>query len=228
MCGRYTLTLDERLLREIFDAALEGEFEPNYNICPGSEVPVILQDSSQNSSQQRRARLMRWGLIPRWAKGASVGYKMINARAETAHAKPAYKGPYQSQRCLVPADGFYEWQKHERGKTPFRITLPGAKPFAFAGLWDKCLSPEGEEILSFTILTIDASTAIRDIHNRMPVILAEDPSRDLWLDLNTPVNELKELLAPYTGELVAYRVSTLVNSPRNNFPELIKGISFAP
>lgn len=222
MCGRYTLTLDDRLLRELFgispEAAADFEYSPNYNICPGSQVPVIYSENATNVSM----RLMRWGLIPKWAKASSIGYKMINARAETVHEKPAYKVPFARQRCLVPADGFYEWQKDQGGKIPYRITLPGEAAFTFAGLWEKWFFPEGEEILSFSIVTADASDAVRAIHNRMPVILADSSSRDMWLDINTPAGKLKELLVPYAGELEFYRVSSLVNSPRNNFPELIE------
>jgi putative SOS response-associated peptidase YedK len=224
MCGRYTLTLDDRLLRELFgispEAAGDFEYSPNYNICPGSQVPVIYSENGAGVSM----RLMRWGLIPRWAKAPSIGYKMINARAETVHQKPAYKVPFARQRCLVPADGFYEWQKDNGGKIPYRITLPEETPFTFAGLWDRWISPEGERILSFSIVTVEAGEGVREIHNRMPVILADNSSRDAWLDMGTPVGELKELLTSYTGELVSYRVSTLVNSPRNNSPQLIERI----
>lgn len=225
MCGRYTLTLDDRLFRELFSPFLRGEkdfaYMPNYNICPGTEVPVIYTGTGAANVAMEK---MRWGLIPKWAKAASTGYKMINARAETVHKKPTFRGLFARQRCLVPADGFYEWQKHEGGKTPYRITLPGEKLFTFAGLWDRWFSPEGQEILSFCIVTVDASAALQDIHNRMPVILADKRSRDMWLDMSIPVDELKKLLVSYDGELVFYQVSTLVNSPRNNFPELIERI----
>jgi len=222
LCGRYTLTLDERLLREIFEVSLTGlDYEPRYNIYPGSEVPVIVADGA---SSKKSARLMRWGLIPRWAKGSSVGYKMINARAETVHQKPAYKKPFLSQRCLVPADGFYEWQKHEGGKIPFRIVLPGEKPFSFAGLWDKWLSEEGTELFSFTIVTVDANTWVKDIHDRMPVILDKNSQWDKWLNLNTSLEELQQLMTPYQGELISYKVSTLVNSPKNDFAALVEAV----
>ena len=220
MCGRYTLTLDDRLFRELFGIFLDGvDYQPNYNICPGVEVPVIFSDAKNGD---KVLRLMRWGLVPKWAKAQSIGYKMINARAETVHEKPAYKVPFARQRCLVPADGFYEWQKHEGGKTPYRIVLPDEKPFTFAGLWDRWLSPEGIEVFSFTIVTVDANPSVQTIHNRMPVILADNRNQALWLDLCTPGEELKDLLTPYAGELVSYRVSSLVNSPKNNFPELIE------
>ena len=222
MCGRYTLTLDERLLREIFDVSLEGlDYVPNYNIFPGSQVPVIL---ARDASSGKYARQMRWGLIPRWAKGPNLGYKMINARAETVHQKPAYKKPFAVQRCLVPADGFYEWQKQNGRKIPYRITLPEGKPFAFAGLWDKWVSREGEEVFSFTIVTTEANASLRDIHNRMPVILEDNAHWDTWLSPDTCAADLLALMVPYPEELVADKVSTLVNSPKNNFPDLIKAV----
>lgn len=222
MCGRYTLTLDERLLREIFDVSLEGlDYEPHYNIYPGSNVPVIV---TEGTPLTKAARLMRWGLIPKWAKTSSVGYKMINARAETVHQKPAYKRPFASQRCLVPADGFYEWQKHNGSKIPYRIILPGEKPFAFAGIWEKWISEEGDQVFSFTIVTVGANDWVEDIHDRMPVILDEDSKWDRWLDLNTPLEELQQLLTPYDGELISYKVSTLVNSPKNDFPALVEAV----
>lgn len=222
MCGRYTLTVDERFLRELFDISLEGlDYVPNYNICPGAKVPVIYSGVSGGGWS---ARLMRWGLIPRWAKEAAIGYKMINARAETVHQKPAYKLPFARQRCLIPADGFYEWKKGEAVKTPYRITLADNSLFSFAGLWDRWLSGSGEEVYSFSIITSDANSQVKDIHDRMPVILADRSSQEKWLDPETPGSDLRTLLLPYGGELVSYRVSSLVNSPRNNTPELISKI----
>lgn len=222
MCGRYTLTVEDRFLRELFEVSLEDcDYAPNYNICPGAEMPVIYSDGTE---AKKSARLMRWGLIPKWAKEAAVGYKMINARAETLHERPAYKLPFARQRCLVPADGFYEWQKDTKGKTPYRIILPQGGLFAFAGLWDCWLTPEGMEVYSFAIVTTDANAGLQHIHNRMPLILADNASRQTWLDLGTPQNELKQLLTPYKGGLVSYRVSPLVNSPRNNHAQLVESI----
>lgn len=248
MCGRFTLTLNEKLLRELLNISLDGlDFKPNYNIHPGANVPVVVaydkpavsfanpsevteepagaDNLSDPTAVWTSARLMRWGLIPPWAKTPSTGYKMINARGETVHEKPAFRRPFQKQRCLVPADGFYEWQKHPNGKIPYRIMLPDNRPFTFPGLWEKWNSPNGEEVYSFTIITVDASPSIRDIHNRMPVIFDNHPIRTAWLDLNTPLDELKGFLTPYDGELISYQVSTLVNSPKNNFPELIDRVS---
>lgn len=219
MCGRYTLTVDEKFLRELFDIALEDfEYEPHYNIYPGAEVPVVYTSGLE---KRRTARPMRWGLIPRWAKEDSVGYKMINARGETVHKRPVFKGAFSQRRCLVPADGFYEWEKTEQGKTPYRITLPDGSVFSFAGLWESRLGPEGRDIYSFTIITVKANEHVGRIHKRMPVILPSKGSWEKWLNPKTPGEKLKQMLVPYEGPLVSYKVSPLVNSPTNNFPELI-------
>ena len=223
MCGRYTLTVAEKIFRECFNISPEGwDYRPSYNICPGAEVPVVYFVGDTAA-----VRLMRWGLIPKWAKDASMGRKMINARGETVHEKPAYKVPFARQRCLIPADGFYEWQTKDDIKIPHRITMPGNQPFAFAGLWDCWLAPEGSKVYSFSIVTADAGAAISHIHNRMPVILADNSSREMWLDPNTPVIALRNLLLPYQDELLSYPVSPLVNSPKNDFPELILRIDGA-
>lgn len=219
MCGRYTLTIDDRLFREHFNISIEDlGFDPNYNIHPGAEVPVVFMDSGAGNIS---VRLMRWGLIPKWSKTASTGYKMINARAETVHEKPSYKVPFERQRCIVTADGFYEWKKQGEFKIPYRITLPEEKPFAFAGLWDRWCSPEGIETCSFTIVTVDANTAVRDIHDRMPALLVDQESREMWLNQGTSAEDLKRLLCPYDGQVVSYKVSPLINSPGNNFRGLI-------
>src|SRR5579859_6385875 len=149
MCGRYTQTASIKTLRERFGlkAAEQLELVPRYNIAPTQEAAVIVEDGG------RALRMFRWGLIPSWAKDAAIGHKMINARAETAAEKPSFRKPFRSRRCLVVADGFYEWRAAAGGKVPTRVVLPSREPFAMAGLWDSWKSPEGKEVRTFTILT---------------------------------------------------------------------------
>jgi putative SOS response-associated peptidase YedK len=170
--------------------------------------------------------LLRWGLIPSWAKDPAMGNRMINARAETVAEKPAYRRAFKKRRCLVPADGFFEWKKGEGEgtqkvpKTPFWIHRMDGKPFAMAGLWEKWTPGEGAPVYSFTIITTEAVPEIREIHPRMPVILPRS-LHDRWLDLRTSPGDLKDLLHPFGDGLQAYPVAPLVNSPRNDVPECI-------
>ena len=156
-------------------------------------------------------------MIPSWAKEESIGNRMINARAETVAEKPSFRNSFKRRRCLVPADGFYEWKKPTGGgrKIPMRIVLKDKEPFAFAGLWDTWVNPEGEEVESFTIITTQANELLRRIHDRMPVILAEEQEAT-WLDQDADAQELLSMLKPFPGEMEAYPVSTLVNSPSND------------
>ncbi|MBW2617780.1 MAG: SOS response-associated peptidase [Deltaproteobacteria bacterium] len=219
MCGRYTLTHDRASLSRRFSCEAGGlTLAPRYNLAPGQEGAVVV------NQEGRRLRLMRWGLIPPWAKEAASGYKMINARAETVAAKPSFKGPLARRRCLVLADGFYEWprQAGRKAKTPFRFVLAGEEPFALAGLWERWAGPEGRAILSYTIITTPANELIRSVHDRMPVIL--DPGdEEPWLDpaLRDPAT-LTKLLRPFPARRMAgYPVSPAVNSTANDAPALI-------
>jgi putative SOS response-associated peptidase YedK len=198
---------------------------PRYNLAPGQDAPVIIQEKS------RVLKLMHWGLVPSWAKETSTGYKMINARAETLTQKPSFKKSFQRRRCLVPADGFYEWRKNGgRAKTPLRFVLKSGEPFAFAGLWDIWQGSDEDEtegnnrlpLLSFTIITTEANDLIRPIHDRMPVIL-QPKDEDAWLDPDLKdVNKLVSLLVPYPSDkMMGYEVSSLVNSPKNDTPECL-------
>lgn len=221
MCGRYTLATTPEMIAHSFDVRLDNfDFIPRFNIAPSQSVLTI---STGNAGKQ--ARLMRWGLIPFWAKDAKIGYKMINARGETVADSRAFKYAFQKRRCLIPADSFYEWQGSGKSRQPIRIMLKSEEPFAFAGIWetwtDKSV-PDAEPVLSCSIITTAPNSIIEPIHNRMPVILPKELEQD-WLN---PGQEdtglLRELLLPYDPALMkTYRVSTLVNSAKNDGPELI-------
>ncbi len=218
MCGRYSQTKDIETLQGRFKIELDDNvYVPRYNIAPTQNVLTVVPGDNQNIGQY-----MKWGLIPSWAKDISIGQKMINARAETLAEKPAFRNALRKRRCLVLADGFYEW-KHERSrKVPMRIHLRGNEPFAFAGLYETWKSPTGEVILSCTIITTTPNELMATIHNRMPVILSPD-TESLWLDqsLDDPLF-LQQLLSPYLTEAMdAYQVSSLVNSPRFDTPDCI-------
>ncbi len=218
MCGRYTNTanLDAMQMRFDFDTD-ETDFVPRYNLAPTQDAPVLILD--QNG--RKRLEMMRWGLIPHWAKDASIGNRMINARSETIQEKPVFKSAFKKYRCLVPADGFYEWQKTGKTRQPLRIMLKSRQLFAMAGLWAKWQGPDGREIRSFTILTTAPNALLKQIHDRMPVILPPD-LEETWLR-SEDIDQLQGLLVPYPAqELTAYAVSTLVNSPKNDVEDCIK------
>lgn len=218
MCGRYSLTTPEEALRRLF--RYDGpalNFPPRYNIAPTQEVPVVRLAGTEGGGEGgRELAMLRWGLIPSWAKEAAISNRMINARAETVSEKPSFRNAFRERRCLIPADGFYEWTKSDGAKQPYRIHRDDDGPFAFAGLWERWRQA-GETIESCTIVTTDANDALQPIHHRMPVIL--DPEDfDTWLDAeNTPRDVAQALLRPYSGGgFASYRVSTHVNSPRND------------
>lgn len=211
MCGRYTQTASVKELRERFQITASDilELKPRYNIAPTQDAPVVIEDGG------RALKQFRWGLIPSWAKDPAIAHKLINARAETIAEKPSFRKPFQSRRCLVVADGFYEWRRLAAGaKEPLRAVLPSREPFAMAGLWDLWKSPEGKEVRTFTIITTAPNEIMRPIHDRMPVILPRD-AEGTWLDPTTPPKILTNLLMPWAGPLETYAVSPIVNSPRN-------------
>ena len=216
MCGRYTLTVNIKTVAEVFGVAPTLETTPRYNVAPTQEVVTILCNGADHLAQ------LRWGLIPSWAKDESIGSRMINARAETLAEKSSFKRLLSSKRCLVLADGFYEWKQENGSKTPMYITMKNGEPFAFAGLWDNWKSPDGQEIRSCTIITTQPNEVVAPIHNRMPAILVPD-ARELWLDTNLHDEDaLLHWLAPYPSEqMTAKVVSRLVNDPKHDSPELI-------
>ncbi len=214
MCGRYTLSSGGEELALMFDLTEVPLFPQRYNIAPTQESAVVRIDGSQGKNAPRRMDLLRWGLIPYWAKEASIGNRMINARSESVAEKPAFKYSFRKQRCLIPTDGFYEWKKEGKAKQPFFIHRQDGKPFALAGLWARWKDPEAGPRDTFTILTTSANELIRPLHDRMPVIV--DPKDfDLWLDPAIDDRErLEPLLAPYDPDQMAtYPVSRSVNSP---------------
>ena len=221
MCGRYSLKADIAQLAMRFEfAADEVMHEPAYNITPTQQVLTV------TNSGERHAEYMRWGLIPFWAKDAKIGYRMINARGETVAEKPSFRTAFRRQRCLILADGFYEWQKlGGKQKRPMRITLKSGEPFAFAGLWETWKNPEGETVKSCTIITTSANEFLRPIHDRMPVILPPE-MESFWLDkeIDDPI-ALTSAIAPYPDdEMEAFEVSPLVNNTRNKVPEVMSPV----
>ncbi len=212
MCGRYSFTVPPEAMRWLF--ALTGplpNFEARYNIAPTQDAPVIRLNAA---SGERKAAMFRWGLVPSWSKGPDSRHLMINARAETVAEKPAFRAALRHRRCLVPADGFYEWRKEGARKQPYRICQHDGEPFALAGLWERW-EGAGEAIHSFAIVVTEANDLVRPIHDRMPVIL--DPlDYGAWLGAGA-ADEATRLLKPFgEGELTAYPVSLHVNSPKND------------
>jgi putative SOS response-associated peptidase YedK len=215
MCGRYRLSRRKQLVEEYFDTASgETEWTPRYNIAPTQPVPVIRQNPTQ---PRRELSLMRWGLVPSWSKNMSGAAMMINARSETAAAKPAFRDPLTSRRCLVPADGFYEWQRTGEAKQPYCFELNDGELFAFAGLWDHWKDPSGQWVKSCSILTTTPNAVTSAVHDRMPVIL-DRSDYDLWLDPGMKnVDAASELLRPCDPRMMrCYPVSTRVNHVAND------------
>jgi putative SOS response-associated peptidase YedK len=214
MCGRFSLSATQEILVKYFGVEVP-ELKPRYNIAPMQYSPVILSESSSKVS------LCKWGLVPHFAKDESIGNQMINARAETIQEKSSFKNSFESKRCLVLADGFFEWKKTGSMKIPFRIARIDKMPFAFAGLYDTWLSAKGEPLTTFTIITVKPNGVVGKIHDRMPAILLHEDQK-AWIAKHAEPKELMSLLKPYPDELIeAYGVSTLVNSPGNDVPEVI-------
>jgi len=225
MCGRFTLATDlERLKARFGFTSPSFEVAPRYNIAPTQRVPVIVHN------ERRELKLFRWGLIPAWAKDTAIGSKMINARSETALEKPSFKRLFKERRCLVPADGFYEWKHARNGKQkiPMRIVRDDGELFAMAGLWTRWHNEKATDrvaIDSFTILTTQANAAMKSIHDRMPLIL--DPeNEELWIRPNCKTTKLQRLLKMMPKmKLRVYPVSQEVNSPKNDHPSCLTPIT---
>jgi putative SOS response-associated peptidase YedK len=227
MCGRYRLSRRKQLVEEYFGAVSgEDDWNPRYNVAPSQPVPTIRQDARECV---RKLSIMRWGLIPSWAKDPSIGYKTINARAETVATTPSFREPFTSQRCLIPADGFYEWQRNGKTKQPYCFEVNDGKLFAFAGLWDRWRNPQGEPIESCTILTTKPNSLLADIHDRMPVILSSD-NYDLWLDpAFRDTASVAGMLKPFDPSMMRrYPVSTRVNQVQNDDADCVKPLDHEP
>ncbi len=228
MCGRYSLTTPPDVLAALFRLAAIPIWAPRYNIAPTQEVPVVREaPAGDEAGRERRFDVLHWGLIPWWAQDPGVGGQMINARAETAAEKPVFGEAFRRRRCLVPADGFFEWKKLVSGKQPYCIRRRDGEPFGLAGLWERWRRSEQEIIESFTILTTEPTDLLRPLHDRMPLII--DPADfDLWLDPDVREPEgLRPLLTSGSAArdaLVAYPVSTRVNTPANDDPSCLEEV----
>lgn len=215
MCGRFVLENSPEQLVKLYQLSSTADLSPRYNIAPSQQVAVI----RQHNAGGRELTLLQWGLIPSWAKDPTIGCKMINARSETVHEKPSFKQAFRSRRCIIPATGFYEWEKSGKEKIPHYIHLRGGEVMSLAGLWEKWKSAEGRELETCTILTTAANSLVNNFHDRMPVILPAE-ALDLWLNRDLDdVDLLSELFSPYpSGRLEEYVVSKDVNSPGNDDP----------
>jgi len=220
MCGRYKLSRADKDIAAEFGVAADLDYSPRYNIAPSQNVFAI-----RAGDEGHLASFMRWGLIPPWAKDEKIGYKMINARSETVLEKPAYRAAFKKRRCLIPADGFYEWKKEGARKQPMHFGMKDGALFAFAGLWEQWRSPEGKMVESCAILTTAANELVAPTHDRMPVILPRQTYK-LWLTAEAEQAErLTDLLLPFDpAEMSAYAVSELVNSPKNERAEVAQRV----
>ena len=231
MCGRYTIVTPPDDLEDRFGATADRSLEPRYNAAPGQELPVVTNDAPDTISH------LQWGLIPGWADDPRIGNRLINARAETVDEKRSFRAAYERRRCLVLADGFYEWAATDAGKQPYRVTLEDGKPFALAGLWERWHPPrkqtgldefgdgdpdsEADPVETFTIVTTEPNAVIEPLHDRMAAVLPPDGERR-WLDGD---GDRAELLEPYpAAEMRAYPVSTAVNDPANDSPGLVEEV----
>jgi putative SOS response-associated peptidase YedK len=227
MCGRFCQASSRDEIAAAFGVEI-GDLPPRYNVAPSQSVAASVQLPDTSKPQ---IQMLRWGLIPTWAKDPKIGYKLINARSETVAEKPSFRSAFRHRRCLIPATGFYEWQQVEgsRQKQPYFIGLQDERPFAFAGLYERWSSPGGDVLETCTILTTAANNLVEPIHERMPVIL--DPQTyNLWLDPSfDQIDRLKALLLPYPSEAMkVYPISTIVNSPKNDSPECSRPLENTP
>jgi putative SOS response-associated peptidase YedK len=217
MCGRFAQRSDPKRLAKEFKVAEVPNIEVHYNIAPTQDILAV-----RESADGREMTFLKWGLIPSWAKDTSIGARLINARSETVTEKPSFRQAFKQRRCIIPADGFYEWQRTDGKKQPFFFRMRDESPFGFAGLWERWEGQGREAINSCTILTTEANEVLLPVHDRMPVILHPE-EYSLWLEGNEREQDLlRELLRPYPAEeMIGYPVSPLVNSTRSKGPELI-------
>ncbi len=222
MCGRYTLTLNKDGIQTQIPIlrSFDMPWKPHYNLAPMQTIPAVV------SSRPDTVVGLHWGLIPSWAKDRTIAQKLINARGETLTEKPSFKNLYKSRRCLIPADGFYEWRAMGRTKQPTYIRFRSGKLFTFAGLWDEWKDAEGNIVPSCTIITTVANELIQKFHHRMPVIVEEN-LREMWLDQKrTETKQLDEIIRPFPAEVMeAYPVSHAVNKAENDGPECVRPIA---
>lgn len=220
MCGRYSITTDPEAMRRIFRIDTLLNLMPRWNVAPTQEVPVVRNGDGAGAG--RELHIMRWGLVPSWAKDIGIGARLINARAETVNEKPAFRGAYRYRRCLVPADGFYEWKPEGGRKQPWRVVRRDRAAFAFAGLWELWEGTgEGSALETFSIVTTEANDAVRDIHHRMPVMLFDDRQFATWL--SAAPAEAAALMAPCDPAAIeAYRVDPRVGNVRNDDAGLVE------
>ncbi|NEP15595.1 MAG: SOS response-associated peptidase [Leptolyngbya sp. SIO4C1] len=220
MCGRFTQTQSSEAIAAAFQLQTVPQSQPRYNIAPSQPVAAAIQ-----TNHRREYRIFQWGLVPSWAKDPSIGNRLINARAETAAEKPSFRNAFKRRRCLIIADGFYEWQRGKgvQQKQPYYIQLKDRSLFSFAGLWEQWERGDGSYLETCTILTTEPNSLLQPIHNRMPVILPPQ-TYDTWLDPRLQGGrQVQRLLLPYAADAMqAYPVSTLINNPRNEDPACIK------
>jgi putative SOS response-associated peptidase YedK len=220
MCGRFSLTVGIEQLQSLFGFGYSENIAPRFNIAPSQQVLTVMEEDGA-----RIGKMMKWGLVPSWANDPKIGWKMINARAETVDEKASFRRALKRRRCLILADGFYEWKKEGEKKIPYRFTLQNEQPFAFAGLWETW-DKHGETLYTCTIITTKANELVGMIHDRMPVILPQE-WHDAWLDPKLEDTDyIKSLLQPYPAEeMKMYEVSTIVNSPKNDVADCIKPVN---
>jgi len=223
MCGRYVITTPPDAIRRLFEADGVGlNFPPHYNAAPGQDLPVI---RLHPETGHRVLGLLRWGLVPYWSKDPKIAWRCINARGETVKTTSAFRSAYQSRRCLVPADAFYEWKASGASKQPYAIALRYREPFAFAGLWENWHDPKEDEwVRTFTILTTQPNELVAPLHDRMPVILApEEYAR--WLSTE---HDPADLIRPYPADqMITWPVSTRVNTPKNDDAEILDRVQLS-
>ena len=221
MCGRYSIPEPDDIPVHFKGTRIGYDLKPRYNAAPSENLPVIVNNTDKH------VEMMRWGLVPFWAKDEKIGYKMINARAETLQIKPSFRKALSLQRCIIPAGGFFEWKQVDKEKIPYYISLKNNSVFGFAGLYDVWRDKQGKEIKTYTIITTEPNALVEPIHNRMPAIL-EKQDEDEWLNPDeTEPQRIIKLLRPYPAqEMQAYAVSRLVNSPANDTKEMIEPVKF--